>query len=265
MPEAAAKADPAQAFSLAGRTAVVTGASRGLGHAIARALGAAGAVVALNGRHERTLERACRALAAEGIEAVPLPFDVADGKAGGDAIAAFHDRRGRLDILVHNAGQPMRAPFLDHEPGDWQAVLDVHLTAAFRLGQAAARCMVAAGYGRIVFTSSILASVGRATVPAYSAAKGGMNALLRSMAAELGPAGITVNAIAPGYIATELTRPLYDDEAFNAFVCRRTPAGRWGRPEEVGMAALYLASEAAAYVNGHVLTVDGGMTVSLAG
>lgn len=156
MPEAAAKAGPAPAFSLAGRTAVVTGASRGLGHAIARALGAAGAVVALNGRHERTLERACRALAAEGIEAAPLPFDVADGRAGEDAIA-------------------------------------------------------------------------------------------------------------PGYIATELTRPLYEDETFNAFVCRRTPAGRWGRPEEVGMAALYLASEDAAYVNGHVLTVDGGMTVSLAG
>ena len=264
MPEVGPATALAQAFSLAGRAAIVTGASRGLGLAIARALGAAGASVALNGRCPKTLRGACRTLAAQGIAAQPLPFDVADVAAGAAAIAAFHRRHGRLDILVHNAGQPMRAPFLDHALADWQAVLDVHLTAAFRLGQAAARAMAAAGRGRIVFTSSILASVGRATVPAYSAAKGGMNALLRSMAAELAPAGITVNAIAPGYIATELTRPLYDDKAFNAFVCRRTPVGRWGLPEEVAMAALYLASDAAAYVNGHVLTVDGGMTVALA-
>ena len=251
-------------FSLKGRTAIVTGSSRGLGYAIARALGGAGATIAVNSRAPDRAEAACASLARDGIDVRPLPFDVADEEAGPKAIEDFRRDCGRLDIFVHNAGHGMRVPFLDHGFEDWQSTLDVHLSAGFRLAQAAARPMVRAGKGRIVFTSSIMASVGRATVPAYAAAKGGMNALVRVMATELGPSGVTVNAIAPGYIVTELTRDLHESD-FNAYVRRQTPAGRWGEAEEIGWAALYLASDAAAYVNGHVLTVDGGMTISLNG
>ena len=251
-------------FSLEGRAAVVTGASRGLGYAIARALGVAGATVAVNGRDPGRAEAACASLKRDGVDARPLPFDVADGEAGPAAIEDFRRDLGRLDVFVHNAGHGARVPFLDHGFDDWRRILDVHLSAGFRLAQAAARPMVRAGGGRILFTSSIMASVGRATVPAYAAAKGGVNALVRSMAAELGPSGVTVNAIAPGYVVTDLTRDLHESD-FDDVVRRRTPVGRWGEADEIGWAALYLASDAAAYVNGHVLTVDGGMTIALNG
>ncbi len=250
-------------FSLDGRVAVVTGSTRGIGRAIAAALGRAGAAVGVNGRDAQATDAACRDLAAEGIGAHALPFSVEDADAALARIEAFRAGMGRIDILVHNAGHNTRVPFLEHGFDDWQRLLDVHLSAGFRLSQAVARHMVEAGHGRIIFTSSIMGSIGRANVPAYAAAKGGMNALVRVMAAELGGHGITVNAIAPGFITTDLTRPLQEDGAFRDAVTGATPAGRWGVPDDIGWAALYLASDAAAYVNGHVLTVDGGMTVSL--
>lgn len=250
-------------FKLEGRTALVTGSTRGLGLAIARALGSAGATVAINGRDGGQAEAVVRDLAGEGIQAVALPFDVADAQAAGDALARFAAGQGRLDILVHNAGHGRRADVVDYTTADWRTMLDVHLTAGFVLGRDAARLMVGQGHGRIIFTSSIVAALGRRGAVSYAAAKGGLDALVRTMAAELGGHGITVNAIAPGYFGTEMTRPLHDDADFHAAICKRTPAGRWGRPEEIGWAALYLASDAAAYVNGHVLTVDGGMSASL--
>ncbi len=250
-------------FSLAGRTAVVTGSTRGLGHAIARTLGQAGAVVGVNGRDPVTTKGACRELGEAGIEAHDLVFDVSNTDLALERIEAFRNRQGSVDILVHNAGHGMRVPFLDHGFDDWQRTLDVHLSAGFRLSQEVARHMVEQKRGRIIFISSIIASIGREHVPAYGAAKGGMNALVRVMATELGPHGITVNAIAPGYVVTELTKPLQDNPAFFESVREKTPAGRWGEPDDIGWAALYLASDAAAYVNGHVLTVDGGLTISL--
>ena len=250
-------------FSLEGRVAVITGSSRGLGYAIAQALGHAGAVVGINGRDPEKTADACRALGDSGIEAHPLPFEVRKTREALAAIEGLHAEKGRIDIFVHNAGHAMRVPFLRHGFRDWQRTIDVHLSAGFRLSQAVARHMVKQEWGRIIFTSSVLASIGREHVPAYSAAKGGMNALVRVMATELACHGITVNAIAPGYIATELTRPLHENPSFSASVTQKTPARRWGEPEEIGWAALYLASDAAAYVNGHVLTVDGGMTISL--
>ncbi len=252
-----------QPFSLAGRTAVVTGSTRGLGHAIARTLGEAGAVVGINGRDPLMTRGACRELGDAGIEAHDLVFDVSDTDVALERIEEFRDRQGAIDILVHNAGHSMRVPFLEHGFDDWQRTLDVHLSAGFRLSQEVARHMVERSRGRIIFISSIIASIGREHVPAYGAAKGGMNALVRVMATELGPHGITVNAIAPGYVVTDLTKPLHDNPAFFESVRDKTPAGRWGEPEDIGWAALYLASDAAAYVNGHVLTVDGGLTISL--
>jgi gluconate 5-dehydrogenase len=252
-----------QPFSLEGRRAIVTGSSRGLGYAIAHALGTAGATVAINSRNADKVDEACVALAADGINAVPLAFDVADGVNAVAAINRFHNEQGGLDIFVHNAGNGVRKAFLEQSKEEWLSVIDTHLIAAFELGQAAGKLMAAAGKGRIIFTTSIMGSVSRASVSSYCTAKGGMNALTRSMATELGPLGITVNGIAPGYIATELTEPLHKDPTFNAYVSRQTPVGRWGEPEEIGWAALYLASDAAAYVNGNILTVDGGMTISL--
>ena len=250
-------------FSLEGRVAIVTGSSRGLGYAIAQALGHAGAVVGINGRDPEKTADACRALGEAGIEAYPLPFEVRKTREALAAIESLHAEKGRIDIFVHNAGHAMRVPFLRLGTRDWQRTIDVHLSSGFRLSQAVAQHMVRQEWGRIIFTSSILASIAREHVPAYSAAKAGMNALVRAMVTELACHGITVNAIAPGYFATELTRPLHQNPSLFESVVQKTPAGRWGEPEEIGWAALYLASDAAAYVNGHVLTVDGGMTISL--
>ena len=250
-------------FSLSGRTAVITGSTRGLGLAIARTLGEAGAGVGINGRDPLTTIGACRELGEAGIEAHDLVFDVSYTDAALEKVEEFRDRQGTIDIFIHNAGHGMRVPFLEHGFDDWQRTLDVHLSAGFRLSQAVARHMVEQARGRIIFVSSIIASIGRENVPAYGAAKGGMNALVRVMATELGPHGITVNAIAPGYVVTDLTKPLQDDPAFFESVREKTPAGRWGEPEDIGWAALYLASDAASYVNGHVLTIDGGLTISL--
>ncbi len=250
-------------FSLSGRTAVITGSTRGLGLAIARTLGEAGAVVGINGRDPLTTIGASRELGEAGIEAHDLVFDVSDTDAALEKVEEFRDRQGTIDIFIHNAGHGMRVPFLEHGFDDWQRTLDVHLSAGFRLSQAVARHMAEQASGRIIFISSIIASMGRENVPAYGAAKGGMNALVRVMATELGPHGITVNAIAPGYVVTDLTKPLHDDPAFFESVRSKTPAGRWGEPEDIGWAALYLASDAASYVNGHVLTIDGGLTISL--
>ncbi len=250
-------------FSLTGRTAVVTGSTRGLGLAIARTLGEAGAVVGINGRDPLTTKGTCRELCKAGIGAHDLVFDVSDTDAALERIGEFREGQGSIDIFVHNAGHGMRVPFLEHGFHDWQRTLDVHLSAGFRLSQEVARHMVEQSRGRIIFISSIIASIGRENVPAYGAAKGGMNALVRVMATELGPRGITVNAIAPGYIVTDLTKPLQDNPEFYSSIEEKTPTGRWGEPEDIGWAALYLASDAAGYVNGHVLTVDGGLTISL--
>ena len=251
------------AFSLAGKSVLVTGASRGLGWAMARAMAEAGAGVALNGRHEETLAARAETLCAAGHAASIATFDVADRKAAAGGLAAVVARHGRLDVLVCNAGINHRVALDEFTDDDWRRVIDTNLTACFALARDAARTMVAQDAGRIIMIGSIMGRMARPGIVAYVAAKGGIAALTRALAAELGPAGVTCNAIAPGYITTDLTAPLAADPAFDAKVKSRTPAGRWGRPEEVAHAAVFLASDAASYVNGHVLTVDGGMTVAL--
>ncbi len=250
-------------YSLDGKTALITGASRGLGWAMARAMAEAGAHVALNGRDPKTLAARAEELTAAGHAASVAAFDVAEPEVAGAGLAAVADRQGGIDILVSNAGINHRESLEAFSVDDWQRIIDTNLTACFVLARDAGRGMVERGWGRIIVTGSIMGQIARPGLSAYVAAKGGVAAFTRALAAELGPHGVTCNVIAPGYIATEMTAPLAADPEFDALVRGRTPLGRWGRPEEIGSVAVFLASEAASYVNGHVLTVDGGLTAVL--
>ncbi|MCP8938455.1 SDR family oxidoreductase [Alsobacter sp. SYSU M60028] len=255
---------PAKLFDLTGQVALVTGASRGLGWTMARALAAAGAAVVITARDAATLERRAGELRDAGARCEAMAFDVADGPAVDAAVAETGARFGRLDILLSNAGLTSRKPLLEQSDEDWTRVIDADLTAGWRLARAAARLMVPAGRGRMVFTSSIMGVVARPTVTGYVAAKAGLNGLVRALAVELAPAGVTVNAIAPGYFRTEGNESLRrGDPGFEARISARTPAGRWGEPRELAAAALYLASPAAGYTTGTVLTVDGGLTAAI--
>ena len=242
-------------FSLENRVALVTGASRGLGLAMARALKENGAHVIINAR-----DAAALATAATSIGAQPLAFDVSDSAVARKALEAIVKEHGHLDILVNNAGIQHRKPLVEWEDDDFDRVISVNLTSCFRLARDAARLMLPQKFGRIINTGSVAAILGRPTIHAYVAAKAGLHGLTRSMAAELGRHGITINALAPGYVVTELTRPLVDDPAFDSWIRGRTPAGRWATVEDLVGTLVWLAAPASDFVNGQVIAVDGGLT-----
>ena len=251
-------------FSLAGRTALVTGSARGLGYGIARGLAQAGAKVVLNGTRANTTEEARRTLEGEGLLAHALPFDVTDDAAVADAFARLDAQDIAVDILVNNAGIQFRKPMVDLDPADWRRVLEVDLTSAFLVSQQAARRMIARGRGgKIINIASLMSQAARATVAPYTAAKGGIKTLTHSMVAEWAQFNIQANAIGPGYMATDMNEALMNDPAFDAWVKGRTPARRWGQPDELVGAAVFLASPASNYVNGQLIYVDGGMLAVL--
>ncbi|MFF9313661.1 SDR family oxidoreductase [Streptomyces sp. NPDC014748] len=245
-------------FDIAGRTALVTGSSRGIGLALARGLAQAGCTVVLNGRDADTLAEAAAALPGDRVHTAA--FDVTDGASVAAGVVDVEERVGPLDILVNNAGMQLRAPLLEFTDADWHRVLDTNLTGAFLVGREAARRMTARGHGKIVNICSLQSEVVRPGIAPYAAAKGALKMLTKGMCADWGPYGVQVNGLGPGYIETELTRPLVEDEEFGSWVRGRTPAGRWGRTEDLVGGLLFLVSPAADFVSGQVLYVDGGMT-----
>jgi gluconate 5-dehydrogenase len=251
-------------FSLAGRTALVTGSSRGLGNAIATGFAAAGAAIVVNGSDPVRLATAASSLRDQGCKVTEAAFDVTDERA---VVAAFEklDAEGiAVDILVNNAGIQLRKLLVDLSVAEWQRVIDTNLTSAFVVGREAARRMIRRGRGgKIINIGSLTSEVARATVAPYTAAKGGIKLLTRSMAAEWAEHDIQANAIGPGYMMTEMNKALIDNPTFDTWVKGRTPSKRWGRPEELVGAAVFLASAASGYVNGQIIYVDGGMLAVL--
>ena len=252
-----------QLFDLTGKTALVTGSSAGLGFAMARGLAEAGAGLVLNGRDEARLADAARQLSEAGHRVSSLSFDVADEKAVEAAFLHLDAESVAIDILVNNAGIQLRKPMIELSPLDWRSVIDTNLTSAFLIGREAAKRMIARGGGKIINIGSLMSEVARATIAPYTAAKGGIKLLTQSMAAEWAVHNVQANAIGPGYILTEMNKALVENPTFDGWVRGRTPTGRWGRPEELVGAAVFLASAASDYVNGHMIFVDGGMLAVL--
>jgi gluconate 5-dehydrogenase len=249
----------AHPFALDGRVALVTGAGRGLGRAIAYALAAAGARVCLNGRDAIALAAVAEEIAAAGGSSEALAFDVTDAAAADAAFAGIAERHGRLDILVNNVGARDRRALFEFTADDVRRLLETDLVAPFELSRRAARAMMAGGPGgRIVNVTSIAGPLARAGDAVYTMAKGGLDAQTRALAAELGPHGVNVNAVAPGYFATETNAEHVANPAIDRWLQQRTALGRWGQPDEITGAVVFLASPAASYVTGHTLFVDGG-------
>jgi gluconate 5-dehydrogenase len=254
-------ADPV--FDLSGKVALVTGAYRGLGFAIAQGLARAGAHVVLNGRKKDLLDAAVARLQALKLSASCAVFDVTEGDAIRKSVAAIEGERGHIDILFNNAGIQRRGAFPEFPLEQWNEIIATNLTAPFIVSQAVLRGMIERKHGKIVHVASLMSELARPTVVPYTAAKGGVRQLTRGMAVELAPHNIQVNAIAPGYFATEMNRALIDNAEFNAWVCKRTPAGRWGQPDELAGLAVFLASAGSNYITGQMFVVDGGMSVAL--
>lgn len=250
-------------FDLSGKIVLITGSSRGLGYSYAEGFLRQGATVILNGRNAETLEKAVSGLREQGYDAYGACFDVSDGDRVRNEVERISREIGPIDVLVNNAGIHRRHPLMEMSDEDFRAVLDVNLTGAFLVGQAVAKSMAERGHGKIINITSLNSVMARPNIGNYCASKGGLTMLTRSMATEWSRCGITCNAVAPGYIETDLTRPLTEDPQFDAWVKNEVPLARWGTTEDVVGTVLFLASPASDYINGTTIFVDGGWQASL--
>ena len=250
-------------FDLTGRTALVTGSSRGLGRAMAEGLAAAGAHILVNGTDAERVGTAVKEMRQAGFEADAAAFDVTSEADVAKAFAGFDAAGITVDILVNNAGIQFRKPMIELATADWQRVIDTNLTSAFVIGREAAKRMIARGHGKIINIGSLTSALARATVAPYTVSKGGIKMLTQAMAAEWAEHGIQANAIGPGYMLTDMNQALIENPTFDAWVKGRTPSKRWGKPGELIGAAVFLAAPASDYVNGQIIYVDGGMLAVL--
>ena len=252
-----------QLFDLNGRTALITGSSMGIGFALARGLAQSGAKVVLNARNADRLGEAADTLRADGAEVMTLAFDVTDPEATRTAIDGFEAEKGAIDILVNNAGMQHRTPLEDFPVDAFETLMRTNVNSVFYVGQAVARHMIKRGSGKIINIASVQTALARPGIAPYTTTKGAVANLTKGMATDWAKYGLNCNAIAPGYFDTPLNAALVADPEFSAWLEKRTPAGRWGKVEELVGACVFLASDAASFVNGHTLFVDGGITASL--
>jgi gluconate 5-dehydrogenase len=250
-------------FDLTGRHALITGSSAGIGLAIARGLAGAGARVTLNARGADKLARAGATLREAGAEVQLVPFDVTDAAAVAQGVAQIEREHGAIDILVNNAGMQRRAPLDQFAPADWHELMRTNLDSVFLVGQAVAKAMIPRKRGKIINICSVQSELGRPGIAPYTASKGAVKMLTKGMAVDWGPHGLQINGLGPGYFKTELNQALVDDAAFSAWLLARTPSVRWGELDDLIGAAVFLASDASNFVNGHILYVDGGVTARL--
>ena len=250
-------------FDLTGRRALITGSSQGIGFALARGLAAAGAAMVLNGRDGSKLAAAAQVLRAEGVPVETLAFDVTDHAATRAAVDGFEADHGPIDILINNAGMQHRAPLEDFPPEAFQQLLQTNIASVFNVAQAVARHMIARGAGKIINIASVQTALARPGIAPYTATKGAVANLTKGMATDWARHGLQCNALAPGYFDTPLNAALVADAGFSDWLEKRTPAGRWGRVEELVGAAVFLSAPASSFVNGTILYVDGGITASL--
>jgi gluconate 5-dehydrogenase len=250
-------------FDLFGRTALVTGSSRGLGRAIAEGLAKAGARLIVNGIDPARVQSTVAEMRAAGHAAEGSAFDVTNEAEIVEAFARFDADAIEIDILVNNAGIQVRKPLIEFSSAEWRKVIETNLTSAFVIGREAAKRMIARKRGKIVNIGSLASELARPTVGPYTAAKGGIKNLTRSMAVEWAASGIQANAIGPGYMLTDMNEALVNNPEFNGWLMSRIPSKRWGRPDELVGAAVFLASSASDYVNGQIIYVDGGMLAAM--
>lgn len=250
-------------FDLTGKVALVTGATQGIGYAIAKGLAQHGATLAISARNPEKLEEALNHLKNHGIDAYGYMFDVTDAEEVSIGIDALEYELGKIDILVNNAGIMKRHPLEKFPEKDWNEIINTNLSGVYRVSKQVAQAMIERESGKIINICSLMSEVGRTSTAAYAAAKGGVKMLTKAMATEWAKHNIQVNGIGPGYFETEMTEQLRKDEHFNNWLTERTPAGRWGKPEELVGTAVFLASEASNFVNGQVIYVDGGILASV--
>ncbi|AVR03037.1 gluconate 5-dehydrogenase [Pluralibacter gergoviae] len=250
-------------FDLTGKRALITGSARGIGNLLAGGLAEYGAHVLINDRRQEKADAAAQALRDKGYRAGGVAFDVTKSAEVSAAIAHIENDIGPIDILINNAGIQRRHPFTEFPEQEWDEVIDVNQKGVFIVSQQVAKYMMARRAGKIINIGSMQSELGRKTITPYAASKGAVKMLTRGMCAELAEYNIQVNAIAPGYFATDMTEALVNDEAFSSWLYQRTPAARWGKPEELIGSAVFLASAAADFVNGHLLFVDGGMLAAV--